>query len=542
MRGFLRVSAAPRTAPVMSAVLDEADTRLTPHRAAQMVEKAGWAAASYATYPREAVMKIVGAVATAAAAEARRYADWAVKETGFGNADHKEIKNRLCSIGLFDHYKDRNFTDPVVDAATKTVAIPKPAGVIFALTPSTNPVCSVFFKAILALLTRNAIVISPHPAAKACCADAARLIARAAEKAGAPDGIIQVIDEPTLPIIESIMKSDRIDLIVATGGTPMVRAAYSSGNPAIGVGPGNNPAYVDESAHVVKAAKAIADSKAFDNSILCTNESAVIAHAAVAPRLVAELKRQGCHLLNAEERDRLAEHLFPDGKFNISLLGRPAEAIAKSADIRVPHGTRILLAPLERIGNDYPMSREKLCPVLGFYDVPSRDAGLAACRAMIRNRGAGHSATIHATDPATILRFAAEMDVLRVAINVGCSTGAAGFDTYLAPTMTVGTGFFGRSSVSENIGPEHLVQWTKIAYGKEAEVPSFEGLALPEPATRPRLPEGKIDYSFDWVGGRPSRPGNAASADIDAAEMDEIRAEIRSLILEELRAISRERN
>ena len=230
----------------MSTAIDETEPGLTLHQAAQMVEKARWAAASFATYPRQAVLAVVEAMAKAGAAESRRYADWAVKESGFGNPDHKEVKNRLCSTGLYDHYKDHNFTDFQVDPEAKTVAIPKPAGVIFALTPSTNPVCSVFYKAIIALLTRNAVVISPHPAAKVCGADAARLLARAAEQAGAPDGIVQVIADPTMPIITSIMTSDRINLILATGGSPVVRAAYSSGNPAIGVGPGNNPVYVDE--------------------------------------------------------------------------------------------------------------------------------------------------------------------------------------------------------------------------------------------------------------------------------------------------------
>jgi acyl-CoA reductase-like NAD-dependent aldehyde dehydrogenase len=515
----------------------EPEAALTPHRAAQMVEKARWAAAAFSTYGRADVLAIAKAAAEAGAAAARKYADWAVEETGFGNADHKEVKNRLCSIGLYEHYAGRNFTNFRIDSEAKIVEIPKPAGVIFALTPSTNPVCSVFYKAILALLTRNAVVISPHPYAKSCCADAARLLARAAERAGAPDGVIQVIDEPALPIIDAIMTSDRIDLILATGGSPMVRAAYSSGNPAIGVGPGNNPAYVDETADVAKAAKLIADSKAFDNSILCTNESAIVVHATVARRLADELKRQGCHMLSAEERNRLEEHLFPGGKFNTSLVGKPAETIAASAEIRVPRGTRVLVAPLDRIGDDYPMSREKLCPVLGFYEAPSREAALTACRAMVRRQGAGHSAAIHATDPAIILRFGAEMNVLRIAVNVGCSTGAAGFDTFLAPTMTVGTGFFGRSSIGENIGPEHLVQWTKVAYRKDDAFGAFEGLALPEPSTRPRLPEGQIDYSFNWVGGRPSGGEPAAGGSIDR----DLRAEIRQLILEELRAIQRER-
>jgi acyl-CoA reductase-like NAD-dependent aldehyde dehydrogenase len=518
------------------------EDRLTPHRAAQMVEKARWAAAAFSTYQRAEVLAIVKSVAEAAAAEAKRYAAWAVEETGFGNAEHKEIKNRLCSTGLFEHYKDSNFIDFRIDRDAKIVEIPKPAGVVFALTPSTNPVCSVFYKAIIALLTRNAIVISPHPAAKACCADAARLIARAAERAGAPDGVIQAIDEPSLPIIDSIMRSDRIDLILATGGSPMVRAAYSSGNPAIGVGPGNNPAYVDESADAPKAAKLIADSKAFDNAILCTNESAIIAHRTVMQGLVAGLTRAGCHLISEEERDRLAEHLFPGGKFNVSLLGKPAETIAESAGIRIPRGTRVLVAPLARIDDDYPLSREKLCPVIGLYEVPSREAALTACRAMVRRQGAGHSAAIHAEDPATILRFGAEMPVLRIVVNAGCSTGAAGFDTFLAPTMTVGTGYFGRSSVGENIGPQHLVQWTKIAYGKTADVryDAYENLDLPDPPARPRLPVGEIDYSFNWVGGRPSAfRGQTKRASSDA-EIVDLKAEIRQLILEELRALQRD--
>ena len=521
----------------------EPENVLSPHRAAQMVEKARWAAASFSTYSRPQVLAIARAAAEAGAAAARKYADWAVQETGFGNADHKEIKNRLCSTGLYEHYKDENFTDFRVDPATKTVEIPKPAGVIFALTPSTNPVSSVFYKAVIALLTRNAVVLSPHPYAKACCADAARLIAGAAESAGAPDGTIQVIDEPNLPIIDAIMKSDRIDLILATGGSPMVRAAYSSGNPAIGVGPGNNPAYVDESADIPQAARLIAESKAFDNSILCTNESAVIAHSSIARRLAEEMQRQHCHMLSDEERDRLEEHLFPGQKFNVSLLGRPAEKIAESAGIRVPRGTRVLLVKLDRIGDDYPLSREKLCPVLGFYEAANREAALTACRAMVRRQGAGHSAAIHAKDPALLLRFAAEMNVLRIAVNVGCSTGAAGFGTFLPPTMTVGTGYFGRSSVAENIGPKHLLQWTRLAYAREAEFPAagFAGRSLPEPPTRPRPPKGEIDYSFDWVGGRPSPRGGAGRSAASDNDGGDLRAEIRQLILEELRALQNER-
>lgn len=304
------------------------DRGFTSFHAKQMVEKARWAAEAFSSYSRPEVLKIAKAVGEAGHAQAQRYAQWAVEETGFGVIEHKAIKNRACSKGLYELYQDQDFTGTKIDAERKILEIARPAGVVFALTPSTNPVATVFYKIMLCLLTRNAIIISPHPKAQACCADAAKLLAKAAEDAGAPDGVIQVIEEPSLPIVETVMQSDRIDVILATGGNPVVRAAYSSGNPAIGVGPGNVPAYVDETADVAHAAKAVAESKSFDNGILCTNESAIIAHGAISAALEQELKRNGCHILSDQERDQLEKALFPDGKFNIALLGKSAEFIA----------------------------------------------------------------------------------------------------------------------------------------------------------------------------------------------------------------------
>ncbi|MGE0240209.1 MAG: aldehyde dehydrogenase family protein, partial [Parvibaculaceae bacterium] len=470
-------------------------------------------------------------------AHAQRYAQWAVDETGFGVVEHKAIKNRACSKGLYELYQDQDFTGTRIDAERKILEIARPAGVVFALTPSTNPVATVFYKIMLCLLTRNAIIISPHPMAKACCADAAKLLAKAAEEAGAPDGVIQVIDEPSLPIVETVMKSDRIDVILATGGTPVVRAAYGSGNPAIGVGPGNVPVYVDETADVAHAAKAIAESKSFDNGILCTNESAVIAHGAIAQALEQELKRNSCHILSEAERDQLEQALFPDGKFNIALIGKPAELIAQKAGFRVPARTKVLVAPLARIGDDYALSREKLCPVLGLYVAATREAAMIACRAMTRRAGGGNSAAIHARDPNIILRFGEEMNVLRISVNVGNSLGASGFETHLAPTMTIGTGYFGRSSVAENVGPHHLVQWVKMAWNSDTAIamPSFDAadrLAKPRIGTPPK---GEIDYDF---GNHP--PGAASSAPARTTESaDDIRAEIRRIILEELKELAR---
>ncbi len=485
------------------------------HRAEAMLHRAEWALSVYSRFDRAAVLRVAAAAAEAGAAKAADYAKWAVEETGFGVVAHKTVKNELCSRGLFEHYKGEDFTGYRVDQARKTIEVARPAGVILALTPSTNPVCTVFYKILLALLTRNAIVVSPHPMAKACCTDAALTLARAAEAAGAPDGIIQVVAEPSLEIIDRLMTSPRTSVILATGGSPMVRAAYGSGNPALGVGPGNCPDYVDASADVGAAARHIAHSKSFDNSVLCTNDSAVIAHAAVAAQLKRAMTREGCHFVAEGERARVEEVLFPGGKFNPAMLGRDAATIAKACGLTVARNTRVLVVPLERIGDDYPLSREKLCPVLGYYQVESAAAGLSACRAMVRRDGAGHSAAIYAADPQLILRFGAELKVLRIVVNAPCSVGAAGFQTHLAPSMTVGTGFFGRSSVAENVGPRHLVQWVKLAYDKDAgvDLARFEGLSLGAPAA---------------AAAAPGVPQVAAPASGD------LRAEIRQIILEEL--------
>ncbi len=487
------------------------------YRATQMLDLGKWAAGSFAGYSRAKALAIAEAAAKAGEAEAERLAGLAQQETGFGVAAHKVIKNRLCSIGIFDFYKDDDFVSHRVDAAAKMVEVPKPAGVVFALTPSTNPVATVFFKVILCLLTRNAIVIGAHPKAIDCCTQATRIMAEAAENAGAPKGLIQIVPAPKLEIIDAIMRSPKVDVILATGGTPMVRAAYSSGNPALGVGPGNAPAYVDPSADLARSARCLAESKAFDNSILCTNESAVLAHKDIAEDLKRRLRSEGCHLCSEEERNKLEELLFPYAKFNVAMIGKPAREIAKEAGFHVAHNTKVLVAPLERVGDDYPLSQEKLCPVLGFLEVPNFAAGLSAARSMLRHSGGGHSAAVHAKDPEVILRYGAALNVLRIAVNAPCSTGASGFDTHLAPTMTVGTGFFGRSAVGENLRPHHLVNWTRVAFDKDPVVafPPFDGLSLE--STAPTWPQD----------------GEALSLDPQASEL---REEIRQIVLEELKA------
>jgi acetaldehyde dehydrogenase / alcohol dehydrogenase len=514
-------------------------------RARAMLQRAEWAARAFARYDKPGVDAIVRAAAAAGAARAREYAEWAVRETGFGVAEHKVLKNVACSTGIVEHYAGHDYVTPRVDAQAKIVEVPRPAGVVLALTPSTNPVATVFFKCLLALMTRSVVVVSPHPLAKEVCADAARTLAQAAVEAGAPDGVIQVVDEPSVPLIDALMTDERTSVIVATGGVPVVRAAYSSGTPAIGVGPGNVPVLVDATADLAKAARRIVDSKSFDNSILCTNESVLVVEERAAPALLRHLKHAGGYLLEPGERDKISTLLFPGGRFDIRFVGKDASWIAAEAGLRVPNRTRVLLAPFDLVVPEEPLAHEKLCPVLGLVRVPSARRGIDAARAVLRLSGRGHSAAIHSTDPQVIMEYGAAVEVLRVAVNVGSSLGSAGLETNLAPTMTIGTGFFGRSSVAENLHPSHLVQWTRLAYNRDPAEPfgDFAGL-LPwrvSAGSRGPVPPYPVASNQREAHRPPPAASGGETRDPLRSELNgfmpdpsALRAEIRRLILEEL--------
>jgi acyl-CoA reductase-like NAD-dependent aldehyde dehydrogenase len=501
-----------------------------------MLERARWAARAFAAYDHATVVRIAEAVTRAAEDRAEHYAQWAVRETGFGSAPDKVVKNRLCSRGILEAYRDHDYVSPRIDAARKIVELPRPAGVVLALTPSTNPVSTLYFKVILSLLTRNAVVVSPHPFAKECCADAARVLAEAAVDAGAPDGVVQVVEEPSIPLVDALMTDPRTDVILATGGVGVVRAAYSSGNPAIGVGPGNVPVLVDATADVPRAAAKLVASKAFDNSVLCTNESVLVVEEAVADRMLQEMTRQGAHVLDAAERDRVRDTVFPQGRFDTSLVGKDAVSIAAKAGVRVQPSTRILVAPFDLVVDEEPLAHEKLCPVLGVTRVPSARRGIRTAAAVLRIGGAGHSAVIHSRDPHTVMDYAAAVDVLRVAVNEGGSTGSAGFDTFLAPSMTIGTGFAGRSSLGENLQPQHLVNLARIAYSRDASevLPSYEGIV---PWSTPTTPVPAYPLASNLASGPPAARRTSTAAPHD--ETTELREELRRLIIEELTTIIR---
>lgn len=510
-------------------------------RAGHMLEQAQWAARAFASYDATSVQRIVTAVADVAYAQAEEYAAWAVRETGMGVVADKVTKNQACSRGLLDFYAGQDFVSPRVDALRKIAELPRPAGVVLAVTPTTNPIASVYFKVLLCLMTRNAVVVAPHPRAKECCADAARTLARAAEAAGAPAGVIQVVEEPTIPLMESLMTDERTDVIVATGGTAVVRAAYSSGNPALGVGPGNVPILVDATADVRAAAERIVASKAFDNSVLCTNESVLVAEEGIADKLHRELERAGAHVLNAENGARLRHYMFFNGHLNTDVVGKDAAWIAEKAGFRVGPKTRVLVVPFDHVLPEEPMTHEKLSPVLGMVRVPDARRGIDAARAVVRIGGAGHSAAIHSEDAATIMDFAARVPVLRVSVNVGNSTGSSGLGTHLAPSMTLGTGFVGRSSVGENLEAKHLVNWTKIAYNADDSVPmpSFSGLH-PWHATNEQVPSYPHPSNTDPSRSTTTSPGLSGSVlaatdnRMPSGGDDEFREEIRRLVVEEL--------
>ncbi len=481
------------------------------------VVRAAWAAKYYRKFDRTSVLQIAEAVAKAGYEKAAHYAEWAVRETGYGVVEHKTLKNQLSTHDLLDFYRDLDLVTPRVDQERKIIELPAPAGVVFALAPVTNPVATVYYKTMLAILSRNAIVLSPHPFAKECSADAARHLAAAAEAAGAPSGLIQCVEEPSVALVEDIMASDKINVIMATGGNAMVRAAYSSGNPALGVGAGNAVAYVDPSADVDAAARCLVDSKSFDNSILCTNESICLTLEQNRDNMIRALRTAGAHICSAEETDKLRNYLWTDGRFNLAAIGKSATWIAKEAGLRTNDAARVLVPVVERPGQDDVLFREKLCPVLTLTAAVDFDQAVTFA-AQAAKRGAGHSAAFHGDDTHRLVRYSSAVPVNRVVVNAPCSQGAAGFATHLPPSFMIGTGYAGRSSIGENVGPQHLVHWTKIAFGRD-------------------VPADLSDLDFDSLAERPAVAQPTPTPSPQTARAEFTKDDLRAMILEELRSL-----
>ena len=422
---------------------------------------------------------IVEAVAKAFSAEAAALAALAVEETGFGNREDKTEKNRFASLRVAEAIRDMK-TVGFLKEEGDVWEVGVPVGVIAAIVPSTNPTSTVCYKALISLKAGNAIVFSPHPKAIGCTRRAAQIVAQAACQAGAPSGSVSCLSIPSLEGCQELMQAPQVRLILATGGPGMVRAAYSSGKPAIGVGAGNGPAYIHASADVVKAMACIARSKTFDYGTVCASEQSIIVEKSMERQVIDAGRRQGFYFMNPQEAGRLAGLLFrPNGALNPEIVGKAAPVLAEKAGFSVPADTKVLVAREQEAGPTRPYSSEKLCPVLAFFVMENEESVLQKCTEVLRHQGSGHTFAIHATDVSVIRRFALEIPVSRFLVNTPAALGGIGSSTHLFPALTLGCGAVGGSSSSNNISPLDLINIRRVAWDCE-KIPQGSELPVDE--------------------------------------------------------------
>lgn len=436
----------------------------------QLFDTARKAADEFHTFRKEQIEKILRHVGEKASERSEYYAKWAVEETGCGDIESKIAKNYGNSMGMLNILNVSDLVEPSFDEEKKIISFPKPAGIVVALVPATSPVATVYNQVMLILATRNVVILCPHPSAKNCGIDSAKFCAKLAEEAGAPKGCIQVLEEISSQLVDTLMRAKETNFILATGGQNKVRAAYSSGTPSIGVGPGNAPAYVDDCADVEITAEMLVKSVAYDNGLICTSESAVVAHATIADDLLSAFERAGAQVCTEEQVEILRNYLYPDGKINPNAIGKSAQYICEHAKIPYQNASKILLMPAESAGQHEVLSKEKLFPCLTFFRVKNSNEGVTAALAMLNITGRGHSVVVHSKNPEVAIKFGAAMPVCRISVNCPGLTGSSGVDTNLAYGAIIGTGFFGGSSVDFNVGASELVQYTRLAYNKASDL------------------------------------------------------------------------
>jgi len=449
----------------------ELDKDLAARQEARLLcQQAEKAQATLSQMSQQQLDAIVQAIAQKFSAAAVELAELAVRETGFGNPDDKVVKNRFASETVAAAVRDMKTVGVLnVREKEKLWEVGVPVGVIAAIVPSTNPTSTVCYKAIIALKSGNTIVFSPHPKALECTLRAARIVAAAAEGAGAPPGSISCLSMASMAGCQELMGAEQVRLILATGGPGMVRAAYSSGKPAIGVGAGNGPAYIHHSADVAQALSCICKSKSFDYGTVCASEQSIIVEKSMENAVREEGKRQGFYFMSTNEAGSLAKLLFkPNGTLNPAIVGRPATALAEMAGFSVPRETKVLVAREQEAGPTRPYSMEKLCPVLAFFVMDSEDAVLAKAIEVLKHEGSGHTFAMHAQDEAVIRRFALQIPVSRFLVNTPAALGGIGATTGLFPALTLGCGAVGGSSSSNNISPLDLINIRRVAWGQEA--------------------------------------------------------------------------
>ena len=435
-------------------------------QARDLVSGAYQAQQAYMSADQTDVDRICAVMAEAAYEAAAWLGQMAHDETGYGIPNHKQLKNEFASQFVWESIRDQKTVGVIYhDAVNQVYDIAWPMGVVAALIPSTNPTSTVMYKILIAAKTRNAMVISPHPSAVNSCLETTRIMVEAGEKAGMPKGLISCMSKISLEGTQTLMRHDQTAIILATGGAAMVKAAHSVGKPAYGVGPGNVPCYVDRSADIAKAAYYIVSSKAFDCSVICATEQAVIADKPIAAQLKVEMQGHGAHFVSQVEADALAQVLFfADGSINAQAVGKTPQQLGQMASIAVPDSAKILVAELQSVGSDEPLSREKLTTVLGWYEADGWEAGCDLCVALIMFGGRGHSLFLHTQDDEIALRFGLEKPVFRIGVNTMGTMGAIGLTTNVTPSMTLGSGGIGGSISGDNISASHLLNIKRLAY------------------------------------------------------------------------------
>ena len=470
--------------------------------ARDLVEAAHRAQSQVAGYDQATIDEICTVMAKAAEVNSMRLATLAHEETGYGNAPDKNVKNLFSAVQVHNYFRGLR-TVGVVRESESVIEIAAPRGVVAAIIPSTNPTSTAIFKILISVKSRNAIVLSPHPSATKCVVETTRVMKEAAVKAGLPADAIGCIELTTIEGTEALMKHKLTAVILATGGLGLVRAAYSSGKPAFGVGPGNVPTFIEKTADVTKAVRDILAGKCFDYGTICASEQAVVTDRSIDAEARAIFASQGAYFLSAEQASKLAQLVVtPQRSLNPKIVGKPATTIAEWAGITVPAETRCLIADVGGVGREHPLSMEKLSPILAYYTANGLEEGARLCDQILHYGGMGHTASIHTRDRNAALQYGIAVPAARVVVNSPATHGAIGFSTALAPSMTLGCGSWGGNVTSDNISPLHLMDIKRVAFEVRPVTSATTSASAPVSAS-PQAP-GPPPPTQTWVQAPPA--------------------------------------
>lgn len=490
---------------------------ISVQQARDLVEAAHRAQLEIAKFDQAKIDRICDVMAQAALRESARVAAMAVEETGYGIAEDKQVKNQFSAEIIWNYFRPLR-TVGVVSDTKDVVEIASPRGVVAGIIPSTNPTSTAIFKILISVKSRNAIVLSPHPSAARCINEVAKAMREAGVKEGLPADAIGCMNPATIEGTEALMKHKRTAVILATGGIGLVRAAYSSGKPAFGVGPGNVPVFIERSADVPKAVQDILTGKCFDNGTICASEQAIVVDAPIEMAVREQFKLQGAHFVSQADADKLAKIVAtPQRSLNPQIVGKSVEFITNMAGITAPPGTRCLIADVGGVGRDFPLSMEKLSPILAFYVEDGLERGAARCNEVLHYGGMGHTAGIHTRSREAAVRYGAEMPASRITVNTPTTHGAIGFSTALPPSMTLGCGSWGGNVTSDNVSPLHLMDIKRVAFETRPVASKRPAVAAQPAAAMPARPAT-------------ARPAAAASTSGSASAPKVSRDEIAAIV------------